>query len=185
MKACPGSQQMPFSEVKFSPYAELGNLTGGRSMAWTWQCQTLKYTTCFVGNTQDLGARNTCPPSQFPLWCQRQEQLPDHEEKPCEQGLFTFLFALKNIYLLMFKNTQVKVTVTVTSCPSLSTVFFTTGAVVKVTIARWAAQGSILKNSFVKETDKQTTPWQWQTLCLLFLHSFQLRSNLYLTLSCG
>lgn len=34
-----------------------------------------------------------------------QEQLSALEEKHCEQCLFTLLFTLKSIYLLMFKNT--------------------------------------------------------------------------------
>lgn len=82
----------------------------------------------------------------------------------------------------MFKNTQSKVWVTATSCPSPNTVFITTGAVAKAAIAWWGVQGSFLKNGFVKEKHKQTTPWQWQALCLLCLQSFQLRSNLNLTL---
>jgi len=36
-------------------------------------------------------------------------------------------------------------------------------------IVQCGVQGSILKNSLVKEKHKQTTFWQQQALCLLFL----------------
>lgn len=148
-----------------------------------------------MGNTQDLGARNTCPPlpkraATVPLCCVCSGQ-PKPGTAACPRGkaLWTVLvytpFPLKSIYLLMFKNTQLEVWVAATSCPSPSTVFITTGAVVKATIAPWGVQGSVLTSIFVKEKHKQTPPWQRQALCLLFLQSFQLRSNLNLTLSCG
>lgn len=58
----------------------------------------------------------------------------------------------------MFKNTQLKVWMSATSCPSPGTVFITRGAVVKATIAHWGVQAFVLKNSVVKENTNKQLP---------------------------